>query len=128
MLRVKEALKLEKPPKYIVTHVRKNGQQLIIEVSAAKMDYDGFPSFLISLNDHTHRAHLEREIEDMRLTAQQNIMKATLDGQEKQREEIGKELHDNINQVLATVRLLLSLLRTGGCSEGRYYFKKQGIS
>lgn len=110
--RVDEALKMEKPPKYIVTHVRKNGQQLIIEVSAAKMDYDGLPSFLISLNDYTHRAHLEREIEDLRLRAQKNIMKATIDGQEKQREEIGKELHDNINQVLATVRLLLSLLRT----------------
>ncbi len=110
--RVDEALQLEKPPKYIVTHVRRNGQQLIIEVSAAKMDYDGVPSFLISLNDYTHRAHLEREIEDLRLMAQKNIMKATLDGQEKQREEIGKELHDNINQVLATVRLLLSLLRS----------------
>lgn len=110
--RVNEALELEKPPKYIVTHLKKNGQQLIIEVSAAKMDYDGVPSFLISLNDYTHRAHLEREIEDLRLMAQKNIMKAALDGQEKQREEIGKELHDNINQVLATVRLLLSLLRT----------------
>ena len=110
--RVKEALELEKPPKYIVTHVRKNGQHLIVEVSAAKMDYDGVSSFLISLNDYTHRAHLEREIDDLRVTAQKNIMKATLEGQEKQREEIGKELHDNINQVLATVWLLLSLLRT----------------
>jgi PAS domain S-box-containing protein len=110
--RVDEAVQLERPPKYIVTHLKKNGEQLIIEVSAAKMDYDGVPSFLISLNDYTHRAHLEREIEDLRLMAQKNIMKAALDGQEKQREEIGKELHDNINQVLATVRLLLSMLRT----------------
>lgn len=110
--KVNEALQLEKPPKYIVTHVRKNGQHLIIEVSAAKMDYDDVPSFLISLNDHTHRAHLEREIEDLRLMAQKNIMKAALDGQEKQREEIGKELHDNVNQVLATVRILLNLLQT----------------
>ncbi|MHA4844120.1 PAS domain-containing sensor histidine kinase [Flavitalea antarctica] len=110
--RVTEALQQEKPPKYIVTHVKKNGQLLIIEVSAVKMDYDGVPSFLISLNDYTHRAHLEREIEDLRLMTQRNIMKATLDGQEKQREQIGKELHDNINQVLATVQLLLSLLRT----------------
>src|SRR5688572_6896534 len=39
--RVDAALRLEKPPKYIVTHVKKNGQQLIVEVSAAKMDYDG---------------------------------------------------------------------------------------
>jgi PAS domain S-box-containing protein len=110
--RVNEALHSEKPPKYIVTHVNKNGEQLIIEVSAAKMEYDGVPSFLISLNDHTRRAHLEREIEDLRLMAQMHIMKATLDGQEKQSEKISRELHDNINQVLATIRLLLSLLRT----------------
>lgn len=123
--RVDEALKLEKPPKYIVTHVKKNGQHLIMEVSAAKMDYDGVPCFLISLNDYTHRAHLEREIEDLRLTAQKNIMKATLDGQEKQREEIGKELHDNINQVLATVQLLLGLLRTDDAAKAEIISKSK---
>jgi PAS domain S-box-containing protein len=123
--RVREALRSEQPPKYIVTHVTKNGQPLIIEVSAAKMDYDGVPCFLISLNDYTHRAHLEREIEDMRLAAQKNIMKATLDGQEKQREEIGKELHDNINQVLATVRLLLSLLRTEDAAKAEIISKSK---
>jgi PAS domain S-box-containing protein len=110
--RVNDALRLEKPEKYIITHVKKNGQQLIVEVSAAKMDYDGIPCFLISLNDYTHRVHLEQEIEDLRFMAQRNIMKATLDGQEKQREQIGKELHDNINQVLATVQVLLGMLRT----------------
>lgn len=110
--RVDEALLAEKPPKYIVTHVNKNGEQLIIEVSAAKMDYNDVPSFLISLNDHTRRTHLEREIEDLRLRAKLHILKATLDGQERQREQIANELHDNINQVLGTIRLLLSLLRT----------------
>ena len=110
--RVKLAMQAEKPPKYIVPHLQKNGQQLIIEVSAAKMDYDGIPTFLISLNDYTHRAHLEREIEDLRLMMQKNIMRATLDGQEKQREEIARELHDNINQILGTVVLFISMLRT----------------
>jgi PAS domain S-box-containing protein len=110
--KVQEALQSEKAAKYIVTHVKKNGQLLIIEVSAAKMDYDSVPCFLISLNDCTHRTHLEQEIKDLRLMAQKNIMKATLEGQERQREQIGKELHDNINQVLASVQLLLNLLRT----------------
>jgi PAS domain S-box-containing protein len=123
--KVNAALKLEQPPKYIITHVKKNGQQLIVEVSAAKMDYDGVPCFLISLNDYTHRAHLEKQIEDLRLTAQKNITRATLDGQEKQREEIGKELHDNINQVLATVRLLLSLLRTDDAAKAEIILKSK---
>ena len=110
--RVQDALQSEKVNKYFVTHVKKNGQLLTIEISAAKMDYSGEPCFLISLNDCTQRVHLEQEINDLRCIAQQDIMKATLNGEERQREEIGKELHDNINQVLATVRLLLSLLRT----------------
>lgn len=123
--KVNEAMQQEKPPTYIVTHVKKNGERLIMEVSAAKMNYDGVPSFLISLNDHTHRAHLEREVEDIRCWAQKNIIKATLDGQEKQREEIGKELHDNINQVLATVRLLLSLLRTDDAAKAEIILKSK---
>jgi PAS domain S-box-containing protein len=123
--RVRESLQSEKAVKYIVTHVKKNGQQLIIEVSAAKMDYDSVSCFLISLNDYTHRVHLEQEIKDLRLMAQKNIMKATLDGQERQREEIGKELHDNINQVLATVQLLLSLLRTEDAAKAEIISKSK---
>jgi PAS domain S-box-containing protein len=123
--KVSEAWGLEKPPKYIVTHVKKNGEQLIMEVSAAKMEYDGVPCFLCSLNDVTHRAHLERQIEDLRLTAQKNIMKAALDGQEKQREEIGRELHDNINQVLATVRLLLSILQAEDAAKSEIISKSK---
>lgn len=127
--RVSDALQIERPAKYIVTHIKKNGQHLIIEVSAAKMDYDGVPCFLISLNDRTHRAHLEREIEDLQLKAQKDIMKATLDGQEKQREEIGKELHDNINQVLATVQLFLGMLKTEDATKADIILKsKESIS
>lgn len=122
--KVEEALHSEKPAKYIITHVKKNGQLLIIEISGAKMDYDSEPCFLISLNDCTHRVHLEQEIKDLRLMAQRNIMMATLDGQERQREQIGKELHDNINQVLATVRLLLNLLRTEDTAKAQIIIAK----
>jgi signal transduction histidine kinase len=37
------------------------------------------------------------------------LTQATIDGQEKERKEIGKELHDNINQILSTTKLYLDL-------------------
>jgi signal transduction histidine kinase len=55
---------------------------------------------------------LEQEVAEITLSAQRNITKAALDGQEKQREEIGKELHDNVNQVLATANLYLGCALT----------------
>ena len=50
---------------------------------------------------------MKNELEYQRL-----IHQATIDSQEKERAEIGKELHDNINQVLTTTKLYLDLALT----------------
>ena len=51
---------------------------------------------------------------------QKQVMQATIDAQEKERKEIGKELHDNINQHLTTTRLYLEVaLEKTGEGEGR---------
>jgi two-component system sensor histidine kinase UhpB len=39
---------------------------------------------------------------------QRQITRATINTQEKERSEIGKELHDNVNQILASAKLFLS--------------------
>jgi PAS domain S-box-containing protein len=39
---------------------------------------------------------------------QRQIARATINTQEKERSEIGKELHDNVNQILASAKLFLS--------------------
>lgn len=46
---------------------------------------------------------LEEKINQQRL-----IARATINTQEKERSEIGKELHDNVNQILASAKLFLS--------------------
>ena len=51
------------------------------------------------------RLNAELEKKQMEITAK--IVKA----QEKERDEIGKELHDNINQMLSTVKLYLGMLK-----------------
>ncbi len=43
-----------------------------------------------------------------RVNHQRQIARATINTQEHERSEIGKELHDNVNQILASAKLFLS--------------------
>lgn len=55
----------------------------------------------------TERKRLQDELIKAQLNFHQQMTEAVLLGQEKQKEELGKELHDNINQILASVKLFL---------------------
>ncbi len=64
-----------------------------------------------STTDITERKKLEKELADQQLNQQKLITETTILAQEKERNEIGKELHDNINQILATVKLYHGMMR-----------------
>jgi PAS domain S-box-containing protein len=53
------------------------------------------------------RHHEARRLEE-KVEHQRQIARATINTQEKERSEIGKELHDNVNQILASAKLFLS--------------------
>jgi signal transduction histidine kinase len=55
------------------------------------------------------RRRTEEELVQQRDLQQKLIMETSIQVQEKEREQIGKELHDNINQILATVKLYLDI-------------------
>lgn len=57
----------------------------------------------------TERKQLEEELLRNELEKQKAINQATVDSQEMERTEIGKELHDNVNQILTTTKLYLDL-------------------
>lgn len=57
--------------------------------------------------DITEKRRLEKELNEARVQQQKAITEATIKGQEKEREQLGLELHDNINQILATSALYL---------------------
>jgi signal transduction histidine kinase len=50
---------------------------------------------------------LKQEVDKQKVIAQ-----AVVNAQEKERAEIGKELHDNVNQILSTAKLYLELAQT----------------
>ena len=71
---------------------------------------EGKPVRMIgAAQDITVRKRLEQELLQNELERQKAINQATIDTQELERSEIGKELHDNVNQVLTTTKLYLDL-------------------
>jgi PAS domain S-box-containing protein len=64
-----------------------------------------------SFTDITEQRDLSRQLASQEIQKQKQLMQATIDGQEKERQEIGRELHDNISQYLTTTRLYLDVAR-----------------
>lgn len=70
-----------------------------------------------SMQDITGKREMEKKLLKQELNKQKIIAQAMVDAQEKERAEIGKELHDNINQILSTTKLYLELAKND--SKGR---------
>ena len=65
-----------------------------------------------AMMDITERKKLEAELAEQKLNKQREITEATIQAQEKERSELGKELHDNINQILSTTKLYIDMALT----------------
>lgn len=52
---------------------------------------------------------MEEKITDQKIQEQKTISRAIINAQEKERNHIGRELHDNVNQLLAGARLYLTM-------------------
>ena len=54
----------------------------------------------------------QKEFADLQIKEQKLKTEITLQTQEKERNELGRELHDNINQILATAKMYLSIAKS----------------
>ena len=77
--------------------------------------------------DVTERVLLENKLVSERLTRQREITNAVLTAQEKERADIGQELHDNLNQLLAVAKLYIQLSRTHEKDREMYLEKSCGF-
>lgn len=57
--------------------------------------------------DITEQVALQKSLNEERELRQQQITEAVIVGQEKERFQLGQELHDNINQILASTKLYI---------------------
>ncbi|HEX7846349.1 MAG TPA: PAS domain-containing protein, partial [Chitinophagaceae bacterium] len=73
---------------------------------------NGLPVKMIgSLNDITDLKLLEDQLTEEKLQRQKEISETVIRVQEKERTRIGHELHDNVNQILSTVKLFVDMLK-----------------
>jgi two-component system, NarL family, sensor histidine kinase UhpB len=90
-------------------HKKKDGGLIKVDVIAQDILYQGLQARLVLSNDVTEKLKAEAELIKYRVEQQRIITEITIQAQEKEREEIGKELHDNINQLLAAAKMSLEL-------------------
>lgn len=90
-------------------HHNKWGRVMIVEITSHPMDYFGKACIQVIVNDVTERIRLEKELALQQKLKQQQITEVVLGAQERERFELGQELHDNINQILATSKLYLDV-------------------
>ncbi|MGC4038544.1 MAG: sensor histidine kinase [Chitinophagaceae bacterium] len=80
---------------------------MYINLIAHDTEFDHSAVRLILGQDITEKLEYEQELAKQRAKQHRIITETVIRAQEKEREEIGRELHDNVNQLLATAVLLL---------------------
>lgn len=65
-----------------------------------------------AMQDVTQINKLQQSLNNERIKKQRELTNATIQGQEKERTEIGRELHDNINQLITGTKLYLDVAAT----------------
>jgi PAS domain S-box-containing protein len=87
-------------------HNNNHGHETWFEINVYPIAEDGIVSHVcIKAREITERILMEKKFEKERREQKNQIMKAIIDAQEKERNQMGRELHDNVNQVLTTVKL-----------------------
>jgi PAS domain S-box-containing protein len=94
-------------------HKKKDGTIIMADIIADDIIYKEKPARLILANDVTEKLKAEAELSRQFFLRQKLITETSMQAQEKEREEIGKELHDNINQILASTKLYLEIVLSG---------------
>jgi PAS domain S-box-containing protein len=91
----------------LVRHVKKNGEVFPIELAMHAIELPTGRHYIVTGDDVTEKLRLQQELIEEKISAQKEVARVILDTQEQERSEIGKELHDNVNQLLTTAKLYI---------------------
>lgn len=92
----------------IWTHVKKNGEEMILDISSHKIEYRNKVAILAIHNNITETIRLQEKLEEEKALKQKEINEAIIKVQEKERNEISTELHDNVNQQLTVAMMYIA--------------------
>ncbi|HYH14620.1 MAG TPA: PAS domain S-box protein, partial [Flavisolibacter sp.] len=90
------------------------GEWRWLESKGANMLHDdAINGLVINSRDITDKKIMQERFEKQVKEWQKRMNKASIQAQEKERAQLGRELHDNVNQVLTTVKLYTELCLDG---------------
>ncbi len=92
-------------------HRTSAGDEMFMHIMSHQIEFQGKPARMSVAKDITESIQLKAQLEKERIQKQYQITDAVISAQEHERQYIGRELHDNINQVLASARLYLGLAK-----------------
>ncbi len=94
-------------------HVRKNGEPIFMEVYSQKLMFKDRKAVIALANNVTEKIRLEKKLEEEKNAKQKEITEAVIRVQEKERYEISRELHDNVNQQLTVAMMYIATAEKG---------------
>jgi PAS domain S-box-containing protein len=108
-----------------IINYSKSGRKYWMHVHGQPLlDKNGkFEQFFSIRTDITEKVLLELKLAEERQTRQREITDAVLTAQENERAEIGKEMHDNLGQILSVAKLYLQMAKTHDENKDAYLDK-----
>ena len=94
----------------------KDGQSFPVEINISPLETNEGILIIVAIRDISERKKseealrlMEQKILNQKIQEQKKITRAIIKAQEKERNYIGQELHDNVNQILVSTKLYLGL-------------------
>ncbi len=111
---LRQKIKDKQPFNCEIVNYAKSGREYWTYIQGQPMlDENGtFTHFFSIETDITERVLLENELARERLAKHTEISEAVLTAHENERKVIGRELHDNLNQILGAAKLYIEVART----------------
>ncbi|WP_439516541.1 PAS domain S-box protein [Sediminibacterium sp.] len=94
-------------------HLRKDGEEMTMEIYSQKIFFKERTAVLALANNIDEKVRLESKLEEEREAKQKEITEAVIRVQEKERYEISRELHDNVNQQLTVAMMYIATAEKG---------------
>lgn len=115
------AIQTKKPVNDVLMGIYRSGNEdrtwLLVNAEPILDSENNIINVICSFTDITEQRRLSQQLVELEVQKQKQLMQATIDGQERERKEIGRELHDNISQHITTTRLYLEVARDKATGE-----------
>jgi PAS domain S-box-containing protein len=98
----------------VTNHKKRDGTDVVVELAINHIVINNVGVIIATIIDLSEKLQLQEKLVKEKKQTKKKVQHATLSAQYKEREHLGKELHDNINQMLTSTKLYLDVACANG--------------